>query len=180
MYFICHTQKQGRKSESLKQNFSGTGGPILDTSLKSEAPGSQAGIVNKFQSERHRNAPSDFFNLEDWTNFPDLLWFWEKQLSKSLGQLLMISWGEMQRQYVLTACWGLSSWESEGARGVVGDESRHLLPFSECYMSGKKEIQEKPDLVKLFWESHTIHCTLLQLRGSVCMCVHGDGIVLLK
>lgn len=34
MYFVCHVQKQGRKGESLKQNFSGAGGPILDTSLK--------------------------------------------------------------------------------------------------------------------------------------------------
>lgn len=40
--------------------------------------------------------------------------------------------------------------ESEGAHVVVGDESKHLLAFSERYVSGKKEIQEKLDLVKLF------------------------------
>lgn len=40
--------------------------------------------------------------------------------------------------------------ESESAHVVVDDESKHLLAFSDRYVSGKNEIQEKSDLVKLF------------------------------
>jgi len=35
---------------------------------------SQFGIMSIFQTERLRIAWSDFFNLGDWRNLPDLLW----------------------------------------------------------------------------------------------------------